>query len=106
VRALQIRPDLVTSIRSTDLNIILERLTPGGAPFDLIVATNVLVYYTPFEQALALANIAAMLRPGGLLLTNALKEQLPAPAFSAAIPVDVMFDRRGGGDTLYWFRRH
>jgi hypothetical protein len=105
VRAVQIRSDLVTSIRSTDLNIILERLAPGAAPFDLIIATNILVYYAPFEQALALANISAMLRPGGLFLTNTLKEQLPAPAFSAPIPVDVVFDRRGGGDTLYWFRR-
>lgn len=37
---------------------------------DLIVATNVLVYYTPFEQALAAAHIAAMLRPDGIFLTN------------------------------------
>jgi hypothetical protein len=36
----------------------------------LIVATNVLVYYTPLEQALAAANIAAMLRPDGIFLSN------------------------------------
>jgi hypothetical protein len=106
VRAIQVRTDLVTSLRSTDLNIVLERLTPGaGAPFDLIVATNILVYYEPFEQALALANVAAMLRPGGLFLTNTLKDRLPVPALSEPTPIDVVFDRQGGGDTLDWFRR-
>lgn len=37
--------------------------------FDLIVATNVLVSYDNFEQAQALANVSAMLRPGGIFLT-------------------------------------
>ena len=105
VRAVQIRPDLVRSVRSTDLNIILERLAPGTAQFDLIVATNILVYYQPFEQALALANVASMLRPGGLFLSNTLKEGLPAQALSPPTVVDVVFDRQGGGDTLYWFQR-
>ena len=106
MRAVQVRPDLVTSVRSTDLNIILERRAPGAAPFDLIVATNILVYYEPFEQALALANVAAMLRPGGLFLANTVKDRLPVPTFSAPVPVDVAFDRQGGGDTLYWLRRN
>jgi hypothetical protein len=106
VRAIQVRADLVTSLHSTDLNIVLERLTPGaGAPFDLIVATNILVYYEPFEQALALANVAAMLRPGGLFLTNTLKDTLPVPALSGPSQIDVVFNRQGGGDTLDWFRR-
>lgn len=107
VRAVQIQPNLVTSVHSADLNIILQRLGPAaGPPFDLIVATNILVYYEPFEQALALANVAAMLRPGGLFLTNTLKDRLPVAALSAPVPVDVVFDRQGGGDTLHWFRRH
>jgi hypothetical protein len=44
---------------------------------DLVVATNVLVYYDVFEQALAVANIASMLRPGGVFLTNT--AVLPTP---------------------------
>ena len=32
--------------------------------FDLIIATNVLVYYDVFEQSLALANLATMMRRG------------------------------------------
>ena len=51
-----------------DVNIVTERLD-GGA-FDLVIATNVFIYYDLFEQALALSNVEAMLRPGGFLLAN------------------------------------
>ena len=71
VRAVTIPPMRVLSVVPRDLNIVLERLDPpSGMRFDAIVATNILVYYDAFEQALALANIAAMLRPGGILLSN------------------------------------
>ena len=44
--------------------MVLQRLD-GHAPdalFDVIIATNVLVYYDVFEQSLAVTNIAKMLR--------------------------------------------
>ena len=67
VRAVHVRPSVVLSIAAADLNIVLQRLEPlpPGKLFDLIVATDILVYYDVFEQSLALANVAAMLRPGG-----------------------------------------
>jgi hypothetical protein len=107
VRAVQVRPDLVGSIETLDLNVVVERLRGSMADqgFDLIVATNILVYYEPFEQALALSNLAAMLRPDGLLLTNTLKLPLPLSGLSPSFPVDVLFDMQGGGDTMHWFRR-
>jgi len=107
VRAVRIRPDLVRSVRSLDLNIILERvpIAESEPGFDLIVATNILVYYRPFEQALALANIAAMLRSGGLFLSNGLDLPVPSSGLSSPSIVDVVFDRQQGGDTLHWFRR-
>lgn len=60
------------SIAPRDLNIVLERLEPlaAGEQFDLIVATNVLLYYDVFEQVLALVNLGKMLRPGGVFLSN------------------------------------
>jgi SAM-dependent methyltransferase len=70
-RAVGIRPDVVRAAEPIDLNIVLERLDLAAADrFDLIVGTNVFVYYDAFEQALALENAGAMLKPGGLLLTN------------------------------------
>jgi chemotaxis methyl-accepting protein methylase len=51
-----------------DVNIVTDRL--DGQAFDLVIATNVFIYYDVFEQALAMSNVAAILRPGGFLLAN------------------------------------
>ena len=79
MRAIRIRPEVIPSIAVRFVNIVLERLTPlaDDERFDLIIATNVLVYYNVFEQSLALANIASMLRPSGLLLSNNVLVELP-----------------------------
>ncbi|MGP0072552.1 MAG: hypothetical protein ACLPWF_11550 [Bryobacteraceae bacterium] len=70
-RAVRIRPEVVLACEPIDLDIVLERLNlPATERFDLIVATNIFVYYDAFEQTLALENAGAMLKPGGLLLTN------------------------------------
>jgi hypothetical protein len=70
-RAVQIPPEVVLACRPADLNIVLQRLNlPAADQFDLIVATNIFVYYDAFEQSLALQNTGAMLKAGGLLLTN------------------------------------
>jgi chemotaxis methyl-accepting protein methylase len=39
---------------------------------DLVVATNILVYYDRFQQALAMANIARMMNTGGIFVSNTL----------------------------------
>ena len=70
-RAVRIRSQVVLSCQPVDLNFVLEQ--PGSAskePFDLVIATNVFVYYDSLEQALALQNISTFLNPGGFLLTN------------------------------------
>ncbi len=60
VRSVRVRPEIVASIDPKDLNIVLQRLEPLPPEdrFDLVIATNVLVYYNVFEQSLALTNIA------------------------------------------------
>ncbi len=74
-RAVSIRPEVVLACDPVDLNIVLQRFDlAAGNRFDLIIGTNIFVYYDPFEQALALENAGAMLKSGGLLLTN---DQLP-----------------------------
>jgi hypothetical protein len=70
------------------------------------------VYYEPFEQALAVSNMAGMLRAGGLLLTN---QPVPLPTTWGLSPVLVMsvaLDRvRSGtgshqrGDAIYVYRK-
>jgi chemotaxis methyl-accepting protein methylase len=51
-----------------NLNIVTERL--DGEAFDLVIGTNVFIYYDVLEQALAMSNVDAMLKPGGVLLAN------------------------------------
>ncbi len=92
-RAVRIRPDVVLACQPVDLDVILEHLDlTAENRFDLAIATNIFVYYDPFEQALALENVATMLKPGGLLLTNdRLPERPGGPMRLAGITV-VSFD--------------
>jgi hypothetical protein len=72
--SIAVRSSLARLMSAERLNIVTERLAgrtaldPGA--FDLIVATNVLSYFDDRQLALALSNIAAMLRSGGYLLHN------------------------------------
>jgi hypothetical protein len=83
VRALRVSPAVTMSIAPRDLDIIVERLEPlaDAERFDLIVATNIFVYYDAFDQALALANVSKMLRAGGFFVTN--YAVFPAPPLEA-----------------------
>jgi len=71
VRAVKIRSDIVSRVSPIDMNIVFQRASgPSDKRFDLIIATNIFIYYDAFEQSLARANLASMLKPGGLVLTN------------------------------------
>ncbi|MFZ0313545.1 MAG: class I SAM-dependent methyltransferase [Candidatus Korobacteraceae bacterium] len=102
-RAIRIRPQIVLKITPIDMNVVYQRLDmePEQA-FDLVIGTNIFVYYGKFEQALARANVAGMLRPGGFLLSNdklpdtvavGLKDVLDANIVSSNNPLitDTMF---------------
>jgi SAM-dependent methyltransferase len=107
VRAIAVRPSIVTAITPEDVDIIVERLDPlpDSERFDLIIATNILVYYDAFEQSLALANISKMLKPGGLFLTNyAVTPMAPMDA-TASQTTAVFFDRQQNGDTVFAYRK-
>ena len=68
VRAVRARPSVVERMTVTNMNIVTQRL--DGEMFDLVIATNVFIYYDGLEQALALSNVGAMLKPGAFLLAN------------------------------------
>jgi hypothetical protein len=98
-RAVRIRPEVVSSCEPVDLDIVLERLNlAAGERFDLMVGTNIFVYYDVFQQTLALENAGAMLKPGGLLLTN---DRLPeAPGGSMRLAGITVV----GNDAVGWYR--
>jgi hypothetical protein len=68
LRAVRARPAAVQRMSILNVNIVTERI--DGEAFDLVIATNVFIYYDVLEQALAMANVEAMLKPGALLLGN------------------------------------
>jgi len=102
-RALKIRPEIVRKLTALDMNVVYQRLDlPSEQSFDIVVGTNIFVYYGEFEQLLARDNVAAMLKPGGYLLSNdkladrvafGLDDVLETPITSSVEPLvrDVMF---------------
>jgi hypothetical protein len=109
VRLVSVRPDVVASVSAADVNIVLQRLepTPPDARFDLIVATDILIYSDVFEQSLALTNVAGMLRPGGLFLTNTPVFEVPGLPLETADFTDVVYFNFEPpvGDRFRWLRR-
>lgn len=106
VRAVRIIPSHVAHVRPADLNVVLQHLPlPEDQRFDLVIGTNIFVYYDQFEQALAEANIARMLKPNGVLLTN---DALPSDESSPLEVIDfsttIYSDRRADGDRIVWMR--
>jgi len=106
VRAVRIRPDVVQAITPHDLNIILQRPDPlpDAERFDVVIATNILIYYDVFEQSLAATNIARMLHSGGVLLTNNPLFELPA------VPLHQIGETKAaytdaGFDFVAWYQR-
>ena len=74
--------------------------------FDLIVATNVFVYYDVLDQALAFTNVEAMLKPGGFLLSNNALLELPESRMRSVGYLTVQYsDRQDDGDHIVWYRR-
>jgi hypothetical protein len=79
-RAVDIRPAVVRRIVPVDMNVVFQRLPlPPEQRFDLVIGTNIFIYYGPLEQALARANLATMIKPGGFLVTDeALEGRAPS----------------------------
>lgn len=107
LRAVRVRPEFVRRMKTFDVDIVLQWANlPEDGKFDLLIATNILVYYENFEQSLAMTNIAAMLKPGGFLLTNNALLELPSSELhSVGYQTAVYSDRADDGDHIVWYQR-
>ena len=115
IRAVDVDPRSVLSVVPHQLDVVVERVNrlPTDEQFEVVVATNVLLYYDAFEQTLAVANIARMLKPGGLLIANhaLVFHQGFEPDPHLVLPVPFERQRIGtapfrlSGDTFYCYRR-
>jgi SAM-dependent methyltransferase len=107
VRAVRARPSAVRRMSALDFDIVTDRL--DGDAFDLVIATNVFLYYDALDQGLAMSNVEAMLKPGAFLLANI---ATPGLASVPLRPVDTTTTRytdpRDGSesvvDFMVWFQ--
>ena len=107
LRAVRVRPSVVQRMSVQDLNIVTERL--DGEAFDLVIATNVFIYYDVLEQALALSNVEAMLRPGGFLLANFSAPNLTSLTIRPVETTTTLYARAANEnirDFIVWYRAH
>lgn len=103
VRTVAVRPAVTLRVEPLDLNIVAQRSDMHR--FDLVVATNVFVYYDVLEQVLALSNVRSMLKPGGILLSNNALLELPATRMRSVGYLTVEYsDVRDDGDHIVWYR--
>jgi len=102
-----VKAQFAARIIGEELNIVAQtRDATAGQGFDLVVATNVLGYYNPLEQAMAMANIAQMLASGGIVLGN---NPVPTDKVASLEYLGVRhiaFTDNGAGDDIVTFRRH
>jgi hypothetical protein len=103
VRAIEVRSQVAASITAEDLNVVTERW--AKPPFDLVIATNVLVYYDKLDQSLAFAAIESMVRPGGFFLTNNAIVELPVSRLRSLGFVTVHHSAEIS-DHIFWYRRN
>ena len=103
-RAVRIRPSVVLACQPVDLNIVLEREPGSAGRFDLVVATNVFVYYSALEQGLALQNVVNMLKPGGVFLSNTELPRLPEAPIRSIGRTSVRYTQNAG-DQIIWYQR-
>jgi chemotaxis methyl-accepting protein methylase len=87
------------------------RVTQGGssAPCHLVIATNVFIYYDLFEQAVAMSNVEAMLRPGGFLLANFSAPRLTSITIRPIETTTTLYARTVNEnirDFIVWYRAH
>ena len=106
-RAVKIRPAIAQRLSPVDMNIVYQRLPLAPQQgFDLIIGTNIFIYYDAFEQSLARANISAMLKTGGFLLSNDRFPDGVPSGLSKELETTLIFARNPDrSDTMYCYRK-
>jgi hypothetical protein len=109
LRAVRARPGAVQRMSVSNLNVVTQRL--DGEPFDLVIATNVLIYYDVFEQALAMSNVEAMLKPGAFLLANVSAPDVRSVTIRPVDTTTTTYTRGAAAnenllDFIVWYKAH
>jgi len=106
IQALKIPPEVVLSVSLKDLNVVWQRMDlPAAERYDLVIATNILVYYDEFQQALALDNLQSMIRQNGFLLTNNGLPEVPTLHMKQLGHSSTSYSEKAAdGDHIIWYQ--
>jgi hypothetical protein len=85
-KTVHVRANVARALRADTLDVVTERLS--GAPFDLVVATNILPYFDDVALMLAMTNIAGMLGPQGIFLHNEARPLMHDVTTALALPLE------------------
>ena len=97
-KSILVRQDVADRITAEKLNIITERYDPSPQ-YDLIVVTNVFLYFNQTELRLALTNIRSMLRKDGYLVHNEFRPELESLTITLGLePIQARTLRLSAGD--------
>jgi hypothetical protein len=107
LRAVSVRPAVVERMTVSDLNVTAQHLPLVGAErFDLIIGTNVFLYYDRLEQGLAMTSVSNMLKPGGVLLSNNALVEVPAIGLKSIGYSKTLYSNRDeDGDLVIWYQK-
>src|SRR5206468_12987854 len=110
-KAARVRPATARVLRAEALDVVTERL--DEAPFEIVIATNILPYFDDTELMLAMSNVAGMLAPGGVLLHNEARPLMHSVTSALGLPLEqsrqaIIATVRGGAAPLadsVWLHR-
>jgi hypothetical protein len=104
-RAVSVRPAVVARLTPVDMNVVFQTLPlPPEQRFDLVIGTNIFLYYDTLDQSLARANLATMIKPGGFLISNnALPSAAPSKLANSLHTV-VLYTATSGDQVFSYIR--
>ena len=107
LRTVDIRSEFLGKVHSFDTNIVLQ--SPALVEkdrYDLIIGTNIFVYYGSFEQGLAMLNLEKMLKDGGMLLSNNALVEFPfTPIHTVGYSKTIYSEQKNDGDVIVWYQK-
>ena len=105
LRAIEIKPQFAARVSMEEMDIVTQTFDGRDGGFDLVIATNVLDYYSPWEQGLAMFSVARMMNHGGLFLINNGASAPKLSEFEPAGTESIAYHADGTGDSITVFRR-
>ena len=84
-KSILVRREVTAVVNGLTLDVAASRIEPAG--FDLVVATNVLPYLDDAALTMAMANMASMLAPGGVLLHNESRPLMATLGAELGLPI-------------------